>query len=127
MTREQFEHAVRAAAAVLDVREVLVIGSQAIHGSVRDPLPHEALRSIEVDVSALDDPDGSRADLVDGSIGEASMFHRTFGYYAQGALGRRDRTCRRLRRRPIVCWPHRLVAGRKRSLSGHILHTPGRT
>jgi len=24
------------------------------------------------------------ADLLDGSIGEASMFHNTFGYYAQG-------------------------------------------
>ena len=25
-----------------------------------------------------------RADLIDGSIGELSMFHDTFGYYAQG-------------------------------------------
>jgi hypothetical protein len=30
------------------------------------------------------DPDGRLADLIDGSIGEASMFHSTFGYYAQG-------------------------------------------
>jgi hypothetical protein len=33
---------------------------------------------------ALDDPEGRKADLIDGSIGEASMFHATFGYYAQG-------------------------------------------
>ena len=26
------------------------------------------------------------ADLLDGSIGEASMFHATFGYYAQGVV-----------------------------------------
>lgn len=26
------------------------------------------------------------ADLIDGSIGEASMFHDTFGYYAQGVV-----------------------------------------
>lgn len=26
------------------------------------------------------------ADLIDGSIGEASMFHATFGYYAQGVV-----------------------------------------
>lgn len=34
MKREEFEHAVRAAGAVLGVHEVLVIGSQALHASV---------------------------------------------------------------------------------------------
>ena len=32
----------------------------------------------------LEDPEGRKADLIDGAIGEASMFHATFGYYAQG-------------------------------------------
>ncbi|MDR1421542.1 MAG: hypothetical protein LBI64_01595 [Coriobacteriales bacterium] len=32
----------------------------------------------------IDDPDASLADLVDGSIGELSLFHDTFGVYAQG-------------------------------------------
>jgi hypothetical protein len=82
--RTEFEHAVRAAAAVLGVDELLVIGSQALHGSVEGDLPEEALRSVEVDVAALEDPDGRKADLIDGAIGEASMFHATFGYYAQG-------------------------------------------
>lgn len=87
MTRAEFEHAVRAAAAVLGVTEVLVIGSQALHASVAGDLPPEASRSMEVDVAALrDDPDGAKADLIDGSIGEASMFHSTFGYYAQGVV-----------------------------------------
>ena len=31
MNRAQFEHAIRAAAAVADEREVIVIGSQAVH------------------------------------------------------------------------------------------------
>lgn len=87
MKRSEFEHAVRAAASVLGSSEVLVIGSQALHASVSDRLPPEALRSVEVDVAALrDDADGSKADLIDGSIGEASMFHSTFGYYAQGVV-----------------------------------------
>ena len=30
------------------------------------------------------DADGSKADLIDGSIGELSTFQETFGYYAQG-------------------------------------------
>ena len=84
MKRKEFEHAVRAAAAVLGVDELLVIGSQALHGSVESDLPEEALRSVEVDVAVLEDPGGRKADLIDGAIGEASMFHATFGYYAQG-------------------------------------------
>jgi len=85
--RAEFEHAVRAAAAVLGVRELLVIGSQALHASVPGELPPEASRSIEVDVAPMHhDPEGRMADLVDGSIGEASMFHATFGYYAQGVV-----------------------------------------
>lgn len=86
MTREEFAHVVRAAGAVLKSDEILVIGSQALHGSVEGGLPEEALRSMEADISTLDDADGSKADLVDGSIGEASMFHATFGYYAQGVV-----------------------------------------
>ena len=84
MTRAQFEHAVRAAGAVLGVREVLVIGSQALHASMGRGLPPEAERSIEVVLVPMDDRDGHLADLIDGAIGEASMFHDTFGYYAHG-------------------------------------------
>lgn len=83
MRKDQFEHTVRAAAAILGVSEVLVIGSQAIHASIDDELP-EAERSIEADISALEDDDGTKADLIDGSIGELSTFQETFGYYAQG-------------------------------------------
>ena len=86
MTRDQFEHAIRAAGAVLGVTELLVIGSQAVHGSMTGPLPIEATRSVEVDVAIRGDADGRLADLIDGSIGEASMFHDTFGYYAQGVV-----------------------------------------
>jgi hypothetical protein len=102
MKRDAFEHAIRAAGAVLGVREVLVIGSQALHASVEGDLPEEAMRSVEVDVAVFGDEEGRLADLLDGSIGEASMFHATFGYYAQGVVeatavlpaGWRDRVVR---------------------------------
>jgi hypothetical protein len=84
VTKDEFDHAVRAAGSILGVRELLVIGSQAAHGSVVGDLPEEALRSVEVDVAVFDDPDGAKADLIDGSIGEASIFHESFGFYAQG-------------------------------------------
>lgn len=84
MQRERFDHVLRAAAGVLGETELLVIGSQAVHASLAGRLFEEAERSVEVDIVPLDDPDGSKADLVDGSIGEASMFHESFGVYAQG-------------------------------------------
>jgi hypothetical protein len=86
--RHEFEHAVRAAGAVLGVDELIVIGSQALHGSLANDLPEEAARSVKVDVAFAGDTDGRMADLLDGSIGEASMFHETFGYYAQGVTER---------------------------------------
>jgi hypothetical protein len=84
MKKEEFEHAIRAVGSILAADQVLVIGTQALHGSVAGELPQSALRSVEVDVAVLGDRDGAKADLIDGSIGEGSMFHETFGYYAQG-------------------------------------------
>jgi len=86
MKRADFEHVVRAAGAILGTDEILVIGSQALHASVKSSLPAEALRSIEVDVATLGADAEFAADLIDGSIGELSMFHGTFGYYAQGVV-----------------------------------------
>lgn len=85
MKRHEFEHTVRAAGSILDTDTVLVIGSQAIHASIDFELP-EANRSIETDIAALSDPDGTKADLIDGSIGELSTFQETFGYYAHGVM-----------------------------------------
>lgn len=87
MNRQQFDHSIRAAGAVLGVDELIVIGSQAVHGSLTE-LPEEAQRSMEVDIVPPDDADGTRADVIDASIGEASMFHETFGYYSQGVSER---------------------------------------
>lgn len=84
MKRSEFEHAIRAAGSILGTNDLIVIGSQAIHATISEELPAAAQRSIEVDVVALDDPEGRKADLLDGSIGEASMFHATFGYYVRG-------------------------------------------
>ncbi len=84
MKRSEFDHAIRAAGSILGESEILVFGSQAVHGSLTDDLPEEAQRSIEVDIVAFNDADARKADLIDGSIGEASQFHETFGFYAEG-------------------------------------------
>jgi hypothetical protein len=73
------------ASRVVEDSEILVIGSQSLLASYGDDeLPLEATASMEVDLAYFDDPDESKADAVDGAIGELSLFHQTFGFYAQG-------------------------------------------
>jgi hypothetical protein len=81
MTRAQLEHVIRAAGAIADSQDVVVIGSQAVLGQFPDA-PRELLVSNEADVFPREDP--GRSDLIDGSIGEGSPFQREFGYYAHG-------------------------------------------
>lgn len=85
MTREQLAHILRSAARITDDPGILVIGSQAILGSYSEAdLPPDAWLSIEADVAFLSDPDGKKADAVDGAIGEESEFHAAFDVYGQG-------------------------------------------
>ena len=81
MTREQLEHLIRAAATIANDEEIVVIGSQAILGQFPDA-PASMRVSAEADLYPRHHPD--RSDLIDGSIGELSPFHETYGYYAQG-------------------------------------------
>lgn len=81
MKRHQLEHILRAAAGITGADRFVIIGSQAILGQWTDP-PAEVTESIEADLYSLRAAED--ADLIDGSIGEASPFHQTFGYYAHG-------------------------------------------
>jgi hypothetical protein len=79
--RSELEHIIRAAATISGDDEIIVIGSQAVLGQFPDA-PPELLMSNEADVYPKSHPE--RWELIDGSIGELSPFHDTFGYYAQG-------------------------------------------
>lgn len=81
MTRTQLEHLIRAAAVIADDDELVIIGSQSILGQFPHA-PAALLVSVEADLYPKNHPE--RADLIDGTIGELSPFHDTFGYYAQG-------------------------------------------
>ena len=81
MKRDDLEHVLRAAGAITGVSTWVIVGSQAILGSVPNA-PAELLVSQEVDLYAP--ADEAASDLVDGSIGEKSPFHESFGYYAHG-------------------------------------------
>jgi hypothetical protein len=81
MTRLQLEHVLRAAGAVTDLDDMVVIGSQAILGQFPDA-PADLLKSMEVDLYPKDNP--AMSIQIDGAIGEHSPFHETFGYYGHG-------------------------------------------
>lgn len=81
MRRDEFEHVIAAAAEVAEEQEIVVIGSQAILGSVADP-PEAMLISMEADVYPLRAPD--KAEDIDGSLGDGSGFHGMNGYFAHG-------------------------------------------
>jgi hypothetical protein len=81
MNREDLEHIIRASSEVTDQYEFIIIGSQSILGSIPDP--EEVFKmSAEADIYPYMAPE--LADKIDGAIGEASHFHETYGYYAQG-------------------------------------------
>lgn len=81
MRRDDLEHLIRAAATITNDDELIIVGSQSVLGQFPDA-PDEMLRSDEADIYPKNYPE--RWELIDGTIGELSVFHDTFGYYAQG-------------------------------------------
>lgn len=81
MKRHELEHILRAASGITSQSDIVVIGSQAILGQFPQA-PDELLVSMEADIFPRDRPDLSIQ--IDGAIGERSLFHETFGYYAHG-------------------------------------------
>lgn len=109
MTRQQLEHIIRAAATIADDEEVVVIGSQSILGQF-PRAPADLCVSMEADVYPRNHPE--RWNLIDGSIGEGSPFHETFGYFAQGV----DEHTATL----PAGWKERLVAIRNENTRGMV-------
>jgi hypothetical protein len=77
MNRAALEHILRAAAAIANEHDLMVIGSQAVLGQFPEA-PAALLASIEADVYPRYAP--AKSNLIDGAIGELSAFHQTFGY-----------------------------------------------
>ena len=81
MTREQLEHAIRAACEVSEDSEIWIFGWQAILGEFPNA-PEELRTSIEVDVQPKNRSD--KVDAIDAVLGELSLFHQTHGFYVHG-------------------------------------------
>lgn len=81
MLKAELEHIIRAASAITNQYEIIVVGSQSVLGSVDSP-PPGCLMSKEADLII---PGNEKLwNLIDGAIGEGSPFDDSFGYYAQG-------------------------------------------
>ena len=81
MNRFELEHIIRASSGITNQSEIVIIGSQSILGKFPNANP-KLLVSMEADVYPLQKP--TLSDQIDGAIGERSIFHQTFGYYAHG-------------------------------------------
>jgi hypothetical protein len=85
VTRQQLAHLLRSACGVAHDADVVVLGSQSILGSFdEEDLPPAATASQEADIAFLNDPERTKADKVEGAIGEMSTFHEENGIYAEG-------------------------------------------
>lgn len=88
MRREQLEHAIRAACQIIEMPEVIVVGSQAILGTYsEDVLPEEATMSMEIDVMPIAEDNDvviELGDRIEGVAGELSPFESTHGFSIDG-------------------------------------------
>lgn len=81
MNRSDLEHILRACKGVTGEMEFVVIDSQSILGPHPDA-PRVLRHSLEADVYPKHRPELSP--LIEGSLGELSQFHQTFGYHVDG-------------------------------------------
>jgi hypothetical protein len=107
MKRAELEHIIRAASGITGQPDLVIIGSQAVLAQFPD-VPAALLASMEADIYPRHRPDLSIQ--IDGAIGERSLFHETFGYYAHGV----DETTATLPRG----WQDRLVPIRNENTGG---------
>ncbi len=107
MRRVELEHVIRAAAAVAEDEEIVVVGSQAILGQFPDA-PASMCVSREADVYPRNHPE--RTSEIDGSLGDGSYFDSTYGYFAH-AVGPETATL-------PSGWEERLVSVRNENTGG---------
>jgi hypothetical protein len=84
VNREELTHIIRAACDLLGEEVVIVGGSQAAIAQFPDDLPRIVVLSREADIAALDYPTEEKAWMINGNIGEDTLFHTTNGIFAEG-------------------------------------------
>lgn len=78
MKKQHVDHVLGAAGRITGEKQLIIIGSQSLHGTYPD-IADEILKSAEVDLVA--GKLGSRTEWLN-AIGHLSPFHENYGYYA---------------------------------------------
>ncbi|TVR30313.1 MAG: hypothetical protein EA388_14550 [Nitriliruptor sp.] len=85
MRVDELRDLARRAANVTGYRQILVLGSQAVHGSLPDAdLPAITTMSEEADLAVVGDLSGETPHMIEASFGMGSPYHQSFGVYADG-------------------------------------------
>lgn len=85
MCADELRDLVRRAANVTGYRQILVLGSQAVHGALPDvDLPTITTTSEEADLAVFNDLSGDTPHQIEAPFGMGSPYHQHFGVYADG-------------------------------------------
>lgn len=88
LRRSDIDHILRAAASLSGHARFVMVGTGAVIATARH-IPVAMMLTQEIDIYAEDAADTELiSDMIDGSIGRYSQFHRTFGYYGDGVSPR---------------------------------------
>jgi hypothetical protein len=85
MRADELRDLARRAANVTGYRQILVLGSQAVHGALPDAdLPPITTMSEEADLAVVNDLVGDTPHQIEAHFGMGSPYHQHFGVYADG-------------------------------------------
>lgn len=82
---DQLSDLARRAANYTGYRQILVLGSQAVHGALPEvPLPAITTMSLEADLAVVNDLTGNAPHAIEAQFGMGSPYHQHHGVYADG-------------------------------------------
>jgi hypothetical protein len=84
MRRDELEHIIRAAGAIINDKHLIIVGSQSILGQYPVGLPSVVTHSIEADILPMGGSIERKGDVIEGALGDGSPFWETFGIWAHG-------------------------------------------
>ncbi len=84
MRRDELEHIIRAAGAIINDKHLIIVGSQSILGQYPLNLPSLVTHSAEVDILPMGDSIERKGDVIEGALGDGSPFWEVFGIWAHG-------------------------------------------
>lgn len=92
MQRDQLIHLIRASTAIINDWQIIIVGSQALHGQHPTNLPDEVLLLDKAELLPIGDSYyktklisvSRKIEMINGTFGEGTWFHSHFGICAQG-------------------------------------------